>query len=73
MEILNISKNLVMKWYVLGETGECTLPPTEPPTPNWSPYIFTLVQKAKSDHEKFHASINKPRLCQDSASYFIQK
>ena len=23
------------------------------PTPNWSPYIFTLVQKVKIGHKKF--------------------
>ena len=26
---------------------------TLPPTPNWSPYIFTLVQKVKFGHKKF--------------------
>ena len=35
---------------------------TLPPTPNWSPEIFTLVQKVKIGHKKVHASINKPRL-----------
>ena len=26
---------------------------TLPPTPNWSPYIFTLVLKVKVGHKKF--------------------
>ena len=39
---------------------------TLPPTPNWSPYIFTLVQKVKIGH-KNSTSVNKTkalsRLC----------
>ena len=46
---------------------------TLPPTPNWSPYIVYVSSKSKSRSLKIHASIIKPRLCQDSASYFIQK
>ena len=36
---------------------------TLPPTPYWSSYIFTLVQKVKLGHQKIHASINTPSLC----------
>ena len=38
---------------------------------NWSPYIFTLVLKVKIGLCKIHASINEPKLCPDSAGYFI--
>ena len=46
---------------------------TLPPTPNWSPYIFYASSKSKNRSLNIHAFINKPRLYQDSASYFIQK
>ena len=39
---------------------------TLPPTPNWSPYIFTLVQKVKIGHKKSRFYKQKkalPRLC----------
>ena len=42
------------------------------PTPNWLPYVCTLIQKVKIGH-KGHGSINKPRLSRDCASYFILK
>ena len=38
----------------------------------WSPYILILVQKERKNWSyKMLDSINKPRLCQDSTSYFI--
>ena len=39
---------------------------TLPPTPNWSPYIFTLVQKVKIGHKKscfYKQTKALPRLC----------
>ena len=39
---------------------------TLPPTPNWSPYILTLVQKAKFGHKKscfYKQTKVLPRLC----------
>ena len=49
-------------WYE--QYGKCSF--TLPPTPNWSPYIFTLVQKVKIGHKKicFYKQIKAlPRLC----------
>ena len=41
------------------------------PTANWSPYIFTLVQKVKRRVYKVHIFLSEGILCGDSASYFI--
>ena len=41
------------------------------PTANWSPYIFTLVQKVKHRVYKIHVFSSVAILCRDSASYFI--
>ena len=37
----------------------------------WPPYILILIQKERKNWSyKIFDFINKPRLCQDSASYF---
>ena len=41
------------------------------PRANWSPYIFTLVQKVKHRVYKIYAFLNEAIHCPDSASYFI--
>ena len=41
------------------------------PSSNWSPNIFTLVQKVKIGHTKRFNSKDKSRLCRDFAGYFI--
>ena len=41
-------------------------------TANWSPYIFTLVQKVKRRAYKVHVFLSEAILCQDSASYFFK-
>ena len=44
------------------------------PTANWSPYIFTLVQKVKYRVYKINVFfLSEAMLCRDSASYFIEK
>ena len=45
------------------------------PTSNWSPYIFTLVQKVKHRICKIHVCffLSEELLCQDSASFFHLK
>ena len=40
-------------------------------TANWSPYIFTLVQKKKHWVYKIHVFLSEAILCRDSASYSI--
>ena len=54
--------NFVLKNILFNKSSLHTLPPT----PNWSPYIFMLVQKVKIGHKK-HDSVYKQRLCRDSA------
>ena len=41
------------------------------PTANWSPYIFTLVQKVNHRVNKIHVFFSEAILCGDSASYFF--
>ena len=43
----NIPQN---KTYLIPSLFGLTRHYTLPPTPNWSPYIFTLVQKVKIGH-----------------------
>ena len=40
------------------------------PTADWSPYIFTLVQKVNNRVYRIHFFLSEAILCQDSASYF---
>ena len=41
------------------------------PTANWSPYIFTIVQKVKHRVYKIHVFLSEAILFRDSVSYFI--
>ena len=41
------------------------------PTVNWSPDIFTLVQKVKRRVYKSHVFLSEAILCRDSASNII--
>ena len=44
----------------------------KPTANNWSPYIFTLVQKVKHRVHRIHVFLSEAVLCRDSASYFIK-